>query len=161
MRWRKGKRVHGEAAGPGDGGAASFAGGAQPSELPGPVVALLGAVQAMDPKPPVTLAMIGDFAGFGGISRDDTNKELVFMQWPCTVRTCSYHARRRCLQLSLCASDFVESACLGFWLTRWFSRCPDRVVVGRELRRLVVAPFLHQDELELYHNMQVLPDLLS
>jgi hypothetical protein len=39
----------------GQGAAASAA------ELPSPVVAVLGAVQAMNPKPPVTIALIGSF----------------------------------------------------------------------------------------------------
>lgn len=39
------------------------------TDLPAPVVAMLGAVQAMDPKPPVTIALIGSLGLFLRLGR--------------------------------------------------------------------------------------------
>jgi hypothetical protein len=38
-------------------------------------------------------------------------------------------------------------------LTLRLVRCPDRVIVGRELSRMLTAPLFHMDEWHLYQNM--------
>lgn len=62
MRWWRKRSTGtrpGVAAGLPHEAAAAVGGQASAAELPSPVVTVLGAVQAMNPKPPVTIALIG------------------------------------------------------------------------------------------------------